>query len=232
MPGQILSNRLKEILCELEWSKETLADKSGLPLETIRNIYYGKTQDPKISTVMLISEATGYNINCLMGKCAHTTQEKMLLKNYRSCGAHGKSIIDLIAKYEAGAAKSERESIDRHKVPCLVPHGDIHAGIIFDTCETIEVDTDKKEAYCAIMLTNNDLAPKFCKDDVILFENKFPKNGEYAAFFQGDRAYVRKFIEENGYYRLKCLHQQGEDIILKRMDEIQYIGICCGVIRN
>lgn len=232
MPGQIISKRLQEILIELGWTKETLAERSGLPLETIRNIYYGKTPDPKVSTVLAIADATGHSMNCLMGKCPHTPQEKAILRNYRSCGKHGKDIIELIARYEAGSVKSDREKADKHLIPCLLPHGDIRKGIIYDTCETVEIETSTQEAYIGIQMTNNDLAPKFCKDDIILFENRFPTNGEYAAFFRGDRAYIRKFVEEAGQYRLKCLHQQGEDIVLKRMDEIQYIGTCCGVVRT
>lgn len=232
MPGQIISKRLHEILSELGWSKETLAEKSGLALETVRNIYYGKTPDPKVSTVLAIAEATGHSINCLMGKCPHTPQEKAILRNYRSCGPHGKAIIELIARYEAGSVKSERDSEGKHKIPCMVPHGDIRKGIIYDTCETVEIETSVPEAYIGMQMTNNDLAPKYCKDDIILFENRFPVNGEYAAFIRGDKAYIRKFIEDDGFYRLKCLHNQGEDIILKRMDEVQYIGTCCGVVRT
>ncbi len=232
MPGQTISKRLQEILIELGWSKETLAEKSGLPYETIKNIYYGRTPDPKVSTVLAIAEATGHSMNCLMGKCPHTPKEKAILRNYRSCGRHGKDIIELIAKYEAGAVKSDRDALGKHIIPCMIPHGDIRKGIIYDTCETIEIETSMPDAYIGLQMTNNDLAPKYCKGDIILLENRFPQHGEYAAFFRGDRAYIRKFMEEDGLYRLKCLHQQGEDIILKRMDEIQYIGTCCGVVRT
>lgn len=232
MPGQIISKRLQEILIELGWNKETLAEKSGLPYETIKNIYYGRTPDPKVSTVLAIADATGHSMNCLMGKCPHTPQEKAILKNYRTCGRHGKDIIELIARYEAGAVKSERDAFGKHKIPCMIPHGDIRKGIIYDTCETIEIETSTPEAYIAVQMTNNDLSPKYCKGDIILLENRFPQHGEYASFFRGDRAYIRKFMEEDGHYRLKCLHKQGDDIILKRMDEIQYIGTCCGVVRT
>jgi len=232
MPGQILSRRLQEILIDLKWTKEMLAERSGLPFETIKNIYYGRTPDPKVSTVMAIAEATGYSMNCLMGKCPHTTKEKVILRNYRSCGDHGKALIELVAKYEAGSVKSERESSQKHLIPCMLPHGDIYKGIIYDKCETIEIETSVPEAYFAIKMTRNDLAPKYCKGDIILFENRFPSHEEPAAFLRGDRAYIRKFLEEDGQYRLKCLHSRDEDIVLKRMDDIDYIGTCCGVIRT
>lgn len=232
MPGKLLSDRMKDVMNELGWTKEQLAEKSGLPLETIRNIYYGKTADPKISTVMAIAEATGHSINCLMGKCAHTIEERLILRHYRVCGKHGKSLIELVAKYEAGAVRSEREAADKHRIPCLLPHGDINKGIVYDTCETVEIETTSAEAYVGIQMTSNALAPKFCKGDVILFENRFPQNGEYASFFKGGKAYIRKYIEGETEYRLKCLHNMDEDIVLKRMDEVQYIGTVCEVMRE
>lgn len=232
MPAQIISKRLQDILSELGWNKEMLAERSGLPLETVRNIYYGKTPDPKVSTLAAISNATGHSINCLLGQCPHTPAEKAILRNYRSCGPHGKAIIELVAKYEAGSVKSEREAFNKHLIPCLLPHGDIHKGIIYDTCETVEIETSTPEAYVAIKMTSNDLAPVYCKDDTILFENRFPANEECAAFFRGDKVYIRRFVEEDGQYRLKCLHSRDADIIVRRMDEVQYIGTCCGVVRK
>ena len=228
----MLRERFITLLAEKDWSLEYFSEVSGVPLETAKNIKLGKTTNPRLDTLEKTAAAFGLSINCLIGKCPHTPEEKALLRNYRSCGTHGKSIIQLIAKYEATSAKSDRESKDKHKIPCLVPHGDVSKGIIYDACETKEIETSVSEAYVAIMMPTNTFAPHYCKGDVVLFENRFPNHGECAAFYKTDRAYIRKFIEEDRQYRLKCLHSQGEDIILKRMDEIEYIGTCCGVVRN
>lgn len=232
--NNIIQKRFREMLIMKGWTYADFIKKNDLQEweDSIDNVYYGRSKDPRVSTLSVIADALGCGINCLLGKCPHTPQEKAILRNYRECGKHGKSIIELVARYEAGSAKADRDSLEKHKIPCLVPNGDVHRGIIYDTCETIELETSAPEAYVAIKMTNNDLAPKYCKDDVILFENRFPGNGEYAAFFSKDRVYIRKFIEEGGSYRLKCLHNHGEDLILKRMDEVQYIGTCAGVIRT
>lgn len=228
----MLCERLRQLTNEKGWSLQQLAEISDLPLETVRNIYYGKTPDPKISTVMKLANSFNLTVNCLMGQCSHTPQERAILINYRSCGKHGKSIIELISRYEAKAMKKEREKEGRHMIPCIVPEGTVSHGIIYDMCETMEIETDVKEAYIAIRMVSNDLAPTYCKDDVLLFENRFPMNGEKAAFYKGDRIYIRKFLEEGNGYRLKCLHSQDEDIILRRMDEVDYIGTCVDVVRD
>lgn len=228
----MISGRLRTLLSERKLTINTFAGMCDLPLETVRNAYYGKTPDPKLSTVTKMSNALDMTIDDFLGTHSHTTPEEILLRNYRECGKHGKSIIELVAKYEAGSIKADREAIGKHKIPGIIPHGDVRNGIVYETCESIEIETSVKEAYFAIQMTNNDFAPRFCRGDILLFENKFPHNEEMAAFLKADRIYIRKYIEEGKQYRLKCLHAYGEDLILKRMDEADYIGTCIGVVRE
>lgn len=232
MFSAMFSERMKKEMDIRGWSKEYVAEAADLPLETVRNIYYGKTQDLKLSTAIKIGDVFGLSVNCMVGRCPHTPAERAIIQRYRLCGAHGKSIIELIARYEAGAAKNEREAHGKHKIPCLFPQGDIRKGIVYDLCETNDIETAVADAYIGIQMTSNDLAPVYCKGDILLFEDRFPTNGEMASFFKDGRAYIRKFIEEDGKYRLKCLHNYGEDIVLRRMDEIDYIGTCIGVARS
>lgn len=227
----MLGTRLREILAVRGISKDELAEMCDLPVETIRNIYYGKTPDPKASTVMKISKALNITVNCLMGECSHSSEERALLQYFRACGHHGRSVILLSAKFEALTAKEEREAKDKHTVPCLIPHGDIHQGIVYDACEVVDIYTSKEEAYVAIKMCNNDLVPAYCKGDILLIANRFPANNEYGVFYQNGRAYIRQYIEEENQYRLKCLHNYAKDMVFKRMDEIEYVGTCCGVVR-
>lgn len=228
----MLAERLRSHLNSRNISVAEFAEMCDLPVETVKNVYYGKTDDPKISTVLKMADALQLSVNCFIGRCSHSMAERAIIKNYRSCGKHGKAIIELTARYEASAVKAEREGVEKHKIPCILPRGEIRKGIIYDMCETKEIDISIKEAFVAIQMTSNDLAPAYCKDDIIIFEDRFPENGEMAAFFKADRVYIRRFIEENGMYRLKSLYPQGEDIVLKRLDDINYIGTCVGVIRE
>lgn len=228
----MLGERLRNILVERGMSKEELAESCDLPIETIRNIYYGKTSDPKASTMMKMSKALNISINCLMGECSHPSEERALLNFYRGCGNHGKSIILLIAKYEAIMAKEERETPHRHVVPCLMPQGELRHGILFDNCEVMDIYTTEEDACMAIKMMNNDFVPAYCKGDVLLIANRFPENNEWGVFLKNGRAFICQYVEEEKHYRLKCMHNQSKDLIFKRMDEIEYVGTCCGVIRS
>ena len=140
-------------------------------------------------------------------------------------------MILLTAKYEATAARAEREASNRHKIPCLIPHGNISDGIVYDMCEVVEVETAISRAYVSIQITSNDLVPVYFKGDILLFENRFPLDGEYAAFYIGNKAYIRKFMEEDGKYILKSVRKMGKNIELSGLDRLEYIGTCCDIIR-
>lgn len=231
--GDIIQIRTQELCHARGWKPEDLAEKSGLSEDTIMNIWRGRSKNPQVSTVYLIAEAFGLTLNCFLGKCTHTVQEKELLRNYRACGKNGQSNISLVARKEASSAKfHDSKGKNLPPIQCVTPPGDISKGILFGSCETSEIPPCIPEAYMAIDVPTNDFSPDFCKGDTVLFEDRFPNNGEYFAFMKGDRLYIRKFIEENGYYILKCLHHYDTDIIIKHMDEISLVGTYCGRIRD
>ena len=229
----MLGTRLRELLATRKISKEEFAIMCDLPIETIRNIYYGKTPDPKVSTVMKMAKALDISVNCLMGQCQHTPEERALLLHYRGSGNHGKSLILNTAKFEYMSAKDERGAIGKRPIRYIIPTKDnIRQGVIYDESDSGMIYTTNLDAYMGIQMTNNDLVPLYCKGDIVLVANRFPINKEYGVFYRDGRIYIRQYIEEDNHYRLKCLHNYGEDMIFKRMDEIEYLGTCCGVIRT
>lgn len=231
--SEIISKRFREILNSKGWTYAEYLKNKGLTdyKNSIDNIYYGRSEDPRISTLSIIAESLDVGINCLIGKCHHTPEERAILAHYKNCGEHGKAVIEIVAKYEAVSAKKSREATDKISIPCMVPRKPIYAGIAYDTCDTEEIETDVKEAHIAIKITTNDLVPIFCKGDCLLIENRFPDPGEYGVFYFNGRAYIRKYIEEDNGYRLKCIHDKGEDMFFKRLDSIEYMGTCIDVIR-
>jgi len=208
---------------------QQLADMANLPVETVKNIYYGKTNDPKVSTVLSIANAFNISVNCLMGQCQHTAEERKLLQYYRLCGGHGKSLISLTAKHEATVSKNERIHTDRHMIPCLVPSGRVNHGFAYTDSEVIEISTVKPEAYVAIKIVSNSYAPAYCNGDYLLLADRFPDHGEKAVFVKEGVGYIRKFLEEDGKYILRCVAGHREDIVLKNLDLVECVGTCIGV---
>lgn len=228
----MLCTRVRDIMNSKNMTIQQLADMANLPVETVKNIYYGKTNDPKVSTVLAIANAFHISVNCLMGQCQHTAEERKLLQYYRLCGGHGKSLIALTARHEATVSKNEREHRDKHKIPCLIPSGRINHGFAYTDSEVVEIETVKPNAYVAIKIVSNSYVPAYCKGDILLLEDRYPDHGERAVFVKEGVGYIRKFIEEDGKYILRCVAGHREDIVLKSLDVVECVGTCIGVSRE
>ena len=228
----MLSEQLKQILSEKKITWQDCAELADIPFETMRNLYYGKVKDPKISTLLNLSHALHLSVNRLMGESVSTKEEELLM-NYRKCGIHGKSILQQVAKYEANTALHEREAPGRHSIPCIIPDTLAHDGAKYGTGETKEVYTSEPEAFMALYVPNNNWVPRFCKHDIILLKDKFPKHGEEALFTYKGKIYYRKYIEGDREYILRCVNGKHKDLVFKRMDSdsLVCIGTSIGIVR-
>lgn len=242
----MFSDKIRELMIEKDISLPDLAELSGVPFETLRNIYYRKVKDPKVSTAFQLASALGVTVEYLLKDMEAVEQEAEgeekqkdieaeILENYRECGNHGKAIIRVIARFEAKAARKERLHLHKkmkHRIPCIVPIGRVGDGIDYNSCTIVDEYTVVKKVYLAIEITNNNFAPAYCKGDRILLENRFPELGERAVFSDGIKVYFRHFKMEGDMYCLKCLNGRGEDMLMRRMDEIDCLGTCISVIRK
>ena len=225
------SMTLNEVMAERNLSIQEVAEMSELPYETVRNIYYGKVTDPKVSTLMALSNALGLSVNHLMGDTSYNKEEKELLSLYNKASERGRAVIRLFAKVECDLTEKERQS-DTYIVPCLIPIGTVEDGIKYHNCDSIKIEVSDPKVYLAIEITTNYFATAYCKGDRILLENRFPKSGERAVIMKDGIAYFRLYIEEESGIKLRCLNGNGEDIVIKRADEISCIGTCIGVARK
>ena len=68
---EIGNDRVREYLSALKnaggFSYEDIANLSGIPLQTVRNIYTGKTPDPRFATVAKIIISLGGDLNEIIG---------------------------------------------------------------------------------------------------------------------------------------------------------------------
>ena len=240
----MFSDKIRELMIEKDISLPDLATLSGVPFETLSNIYYRKVKDPKVSTAFQLASALGVTVEYLLSDTNKEEEledaeeqeniEEEILENYRECGNHGRAIIRIVARFESKAARKERLNLHKmkHRIPCLIPVGRVGDGIDYNSCTVEDEYTMIKKVYLAIEITNNNFAPAYCKGDRILLENRFPELGERAVFTDGVKAYFRYFKMEGDKYCLKCLNGRGEDILLRRMDEVDCLGTCISVIRR
>lgn len=228
----MLGDNIKRIMFEKNLSIQDLADRAGIPFETLRNIYYNKVRDPKVSTVYLLSKVLGVSVNTLLGESDFDTVENEIIRLYKECGNHGKKLIHMVAIYEYKLTMQERNTAFKHRIPCIVPVGKFADGIPGNGNDIVEVFTVNEQAYMAIELSTNNFAPAFCKGDRLLLENRFPDNGERAVFEFNGRLYFRQYIELSGMINLKSINRVGEDILIRRADEVECIGTYIGVINT
>lgn len=99
---EIGNDRVREYLIALKntgnFSYEDIANLSGIPLQTVRNIYTGKTPDPRFATVAKIIISLGGDLNEIIGyekkKEIEVNSTVSLKETYEM------RIADLIKSYE------------------------------------------------------------------------------------------------------------------------------------
>lgn len=229
----MLSERLRQLFTELGITWQECASMADIPLETMRNLYYGKVKDPKVSTMLSLSHVLHISVNWLMGETILSKEEDLLITNYRQCGAHGKSLLQQIAKYEAHTAKLEREALGKHSVSCIIPDSLAEDGAKYSTSEMKDIYTTEPDAFLALKVPNNSWAPKFCKGDLILLKDQFPRHGENALFTYLGRIYFRKYLEGETEHILRCVNGRHQDLTFRRMDTetLVCIGTAIGIVR-
>lgn len=229
---KMIEKELKYLLEKNNMSYQELAKKADIPLETMRNIYYGRVKNPHVSTALAIAKVFDITVNRLCGERYFTKTEETLIMNHRRSSQHGKNMIEFVARFEADLTKHERETENKYKIPCIIPIGAVADGMRYDSGQIEYVDTVEPRAYLAIECNTNRLAPTYCKGDKILLEDRYPNSGESGMFFDGNIIYFRKYIEHEKGYTLKSHCMQLSDLEFARMDKIKCMGTCIGVIRT
>ena len=209
------------LLNNLDWSLAKLADKSGLPYDTVKNLYYGRIENPRIETLIALADAFNVSLDFLVGRINYATEELELLKNYRQCSNHGKRFVQAMATFESSYSRFENEQICTKEldcylpkptteelsdeavvIPCLEPTGSFRDGILYDTSIKTKLKTHLKNAFIAFKIPNDALAHTYYKDDIVFLEKRRPNVGEIAMFHKDNFIYIRQYQKEgnNTYF--------------------------------
>ena len=229
----MVADVLRELLEDREMTISQLSELADIPYETVKNIYYRRTPDPKTSTMLAIARVFNVSINYLCGEAFISEEEVELLRYYRECGSHGKSAVKLICRYEAGLAKTARkEPGSKRKITLYTPRHSIEDGIFLSDCETEAYKTSDQKAFMAVRIATNNFAPVYYKGDIILLEDRFPESGEIALWSINNVAYIRKFEERPTVWRLISFNRKGKHMEFRRADGTHCIGTVIGVLFN
>lgn len=99
--------RIKKIKSEKKITNEKLSELTGIPLGTLSKIMAGISDSPKLSNMVLISDALGCSLDYIVsGKEENNNNftldndEIALIENYRQLDSFGKEITFLVAQKE------------------------------------------------------------------------------------------------------------------------------------
>lgn len=250
-----IKERLFEVLTNRDWSVTELAEKTNLPLDTIKSIYYGRTNNPKLETLVAIANALNVSIDFLIGRTNYAQDEIELLKNYRQMSSRGKEFVKAMAQFERKYTEFEDEQDCKYEVPCYLPEviakdkeeikyhvpsleptGLFKDGVLYDTSIKTVIKTHLENVFMAVKIPNDSLANTYFKGDIIFLERRRPNIGEIAIYHKDNHIYIRQYDrnESTGKHILRSLNINNKDIVLNNSEMSQYstVGTCIYVYRK
>lgn len=222
----IIKEQLFLLLENKNWSLQKLAQKASLSLDTVKSIYYGRNDNPKLETMVAMADALDVSVDFLIGRKIFAKDEYNLLKNYRLSSNHGKQFVQEMAKYEAFYTDYENQQTHERSIVCVEPTGYFQNGILWDSCKVSRVTTYLPQVYFAFRIPTYAFLPTYAQGEVLLVEHRLPKEGENAIFYKDNKVYVRNFLysKDTGFFTLKAISMDAQDLVVKNLKEYQIIG--------
>ena len=98
-----IGTKISEIRKSKKIKIETLSQKSGVPISTLKKILSGATKDPQIDTIKAIAralECTLEDFDDNSNLKNYSAAEKKLIADYRKLDNHGKKAVNVIMSVE------------------------------------------------------------------------------------------------------------------------------------
>ena len=84
---------------------QVIADKSGIPIGTLRNLFSNSEIDPRYSTIEKIEKALGIDTGVSIAQTYYTSEERELIENYKSLSEKDKKVVSALLTF----MKNERK---------------------------------------------------------------------------------------------------------------------------
>lgn len=113
-----------------------LSEKSGVPINTLKKILSGISDNPQLSTVRAIAHALDCTIDDLVyydSKPRYTLSEQQLIKKYRLLNADGKQKVDMYIDDLLKIPTYQRVEEKQYKIKIAARNGTFEERIITDS---------------------------------------------------------------------------------------------------
>ncbi len=212
-----------------------LSEKSGLSMDTLKSLLYGKGTDCKLSTAERLARALGISVNELIGSQSLHSVTMTNLANCRELPEHQIYLVRwFIARQVAIARKQEslgEKIISVFKPQCV--NGSLKmTNIMEPMCVDHLSEEVRDSVYMGITLGCDHYMPYYSPYDTLLISaNRPTRNGEVCVILKNDNIFiVRKVIEsvehevtvtyvglENEHYRIS---EEEVDIKMGRVVDV------------
>lgn len=234
-----LSQQLKNVMKKSNITIAALADQSGISEDTIKAIRTGRIKSPGIDILVKLADVFECSIDELIGRDSIQFEEKQLIMRYRALSSHSQNVVLNIIRMERCIQNSWTINERNCRIPCITPTESCTDGFNYDTIHLDFIEVLVREgqnAAFAYRIGEHDyqLAPSYFPNDILLFENRFPRNNEIGLFVHESYAYVRRFCEESDQtLELRPLEDStGQSFSMKLLDQFKCLGTFVGLSRE
>lgn len=230
-----IGTKISEIRKSKKMKIETLSQKSGVPISTLKKILSGATKDPQIDTIKAIAralECTLEDFDDNSNLKNYSAVEKKLIADYRRLDDHSKEVVQVVIRKELERNIPSEPNYDniipikKYQVPYYDMPVSAGTGNPLDEEYPEKVDLTEqppKGTDFIVRVSGDSMEPTYHNGDK-LFVKEQPsiEIGEIGIFVVDGNAYVK----ELGVDRLISHNEKYSDIIIN-----EYIrNECCGKV--
>lgn len=205
-----------------------LAERTQVPVKTLRKVLDGTTASPKINTVARIAHVLGCSTSELLGETAAAPDEVQLIRAYRCLSPVGRDALLRFAKsYETAEAQDTSRQVER-QIPLYTLPVSAGTGNFLDssTSESLRLPAASlpDTAAYAVRVSGDSMDPVLHEDDIVLIEQiKAPRDGDIVVVIINGDSFIKQF--EGG--RFLSLNPLYSPICPGEFDEVHIVGRLC-----
>jgi hypothetical protein len=195
------SNILEKERAFLHYSQSEMARALDISLSSYKRIVNRENCKVDLYTVYRMQQLTGKLMDELCQIPSPLTKSLSLL---RQLSARQLRFVHSVLEFEICFARSlHSDSALEDFVTLIIPSGNMHDGMIFDSCNLDKINIASyrprfgKTIDCALLITSNHLQPVYQRNDILLLCLGPIRDGDTGIFIDNDTglAYIRKFYQ-------------------------------------